>query len=303
MSNVAARPIDLAGLQSGAAVYLGEERTRIAVSGEDRQRWLNGVLSNDVTKANGAQYACALTEKGKILADAIVIAGPHELSVWVPNRAAAPLVSHWDRYVIMDDVELAVDEAHHLVFVQGAGAAKAIDRAGLASRALAFDDLGASAGSLIEVKRGEAEEVIKRIEREGAVRIEQGDVHTLRVEAARASFGFDFDEKTYVQEAGLEKRAVSFTKGCYHGQEVVCMLENRGSVNKRLVQLAITAGAPVQAGAEISVDGKSIGKLTSIVPHEDGSATALAMLKLAHADEGTRLTIDGRSAEVRKAAS
>jgi folate-binding protein YgfZ len=303
VSNVAARPIDLAGLQSGAAAYLGEERTRISVRGEDRVRWLNGVLSNDVSKLNGAQYACALTEKGKILADAIVIAGKEELSVWVPKRAAAPLVSHWDRFVIMDDVELAVDETHHLVFVQGAAAASPIERAGLAARALAFDDLGVGTGFLLEVKRGEAEEILKRIEREGAVRIESGDVHTFRVESARASFDFDFDEKTYVQEAGLEKRAVSFTKGCYHGQEVVCMLENRGSVNKRLVQLALDAGPPVQAGVEISLEGKSIGKLTSVVPHGDGTATALAMIKVAHANEGEKLTIDGRSAEVRKPAS
>jgi len=302
VSTVAARPIDLAGLQSGAAVYLGEERTRIAVSGEDRQRWLNGVLSNDVSKVNGAQYACALNEKGKILADAIVIAGKDELSVWVPNRAAAPLVSHWDRFIIMDDVELAIDESHHLVFVQGSAANGPIERAGLSSRALSFDDIGVG-GFVLEAKRGEAEEIVKRIAREGAVRIEPGDVHTLRVEAARASFGFDFDEKTYVQEAGLEKRAVSFTKGCYHGQEIVCMLENRGSVSKRLVQLAIAPGAAIQAGAEVSFDGKTIGKLTSIVPHADGTATGLAMIKLAQANEGETLVIADRTAEVRRATS
>ena len=133
MANVAARPIDLDGLKSGAAVYLGEERTRISVRGEDRERWLNGVLSNNVLELKGAQYACALTEKGKIVADAIVVARKDELSVWVPNRTAAQLVQHWERYVIMDDVELAVDESHHLVFVQGGGAANVVERAGIAS--------------------------------------------------------------------------------------------------------------------------------------------------------------------------
>ena len=134
--------------------------------------------------------------------------------------------------------------------------------------------------------------------REGPVRIEPGDVHTIRVECARASFDFDFDEKTYVQEAGLEKRAVSFTKGCYHGQEVVCMLENRGHVNKRLVQLAIAPGEMLQAGAEVTADGKSIGKLTSSVPQQDGTAVGLAMIKLAHADTGAKLAIAGRAATV-----
>lgn len=301
MANVVQRPIDLEGLKTGAAVYLGEERTRIAVSGDDRQRWLNGVLSNDVMKLSGAQYACALTEKGKIIADAIVVAQKDAISVWVPNRCAAPLVQHWDRYVIMDDVELAIDEVHHLVFVQGANATHVVERAGLLSRAVPYDDLGVFGGVLIEVKRDEAEEIIKRVAREGAVRIESGDAHTLRVEAGRATFDFDFDEKTYVQEAGLEKRAVSFTKGCYHGQEVVCMLENRGHVNKRLVQVAMSPGSPVLAGAEITVDGKNVGKLTSIVPHADGTATALAMVKLTHANEGDKLAIGDRVAEVRKA--
>jgi folate-binding protein YgfZ len=300
MANVVERPIDLEGLRTGAAVYLGEERTRIAVTGDDRQRWLNGVVSNDILKLSGAQYACALTEKGKIIADAIVVAGADAMSVWVPNRCAPPLVQHWDRFVIMDDVELAIDETHHLVFVQGHAATTAVERAGLSSRALAYDDLGASGGVLIEVTRGEAEEVIKRIAREGATRIEASDVHTLRVEAGRASFDFDFDEKTYVQEAGLEKRGVSFTKGCYHGQEVVCMLENRGHVNKRLVQVSISPGAPLLAGAEVSLDGKNIGKLTSVVPHADGTATGLAMIKLAHANDGQKLAIADRVAEVRK---
>jgi len=303
VANVAKRPIDLPGLHTGAAVYLGEERTRISVRGEDRQKWLNGVVSNNVLELKGAQYACALTEKGKIIADAIVVGRKDELSVWVPNRTAAPLVQHWDRYVIMEDVELAVDETEHLVLVQGGGAANVVERAGLASRALSFDDLGVGSGVLIEAKRREAEELIKRLVREGAVSIELGDVHTIRVETARASFGFDFDEKTYVQEAGLEKRAVSFTKGCYHGQEVVCMLENRGHVNKRLVQVAIAPGELLQPGTDVLVDGKSIGKLTSIVPHDDGSAIGLALVKLAHANDGDKLAIGTREAVVRRAAS
>ena len=65
----------------------------------------------------------------------------------------------------------------------------------------------------------------------------------------------------------------------------------------------LSAGAPIQAGAEVAVDGKSIGKITSVVPHADGSATALAMIKLAHANEGAKLAIADRTAEVRRAAS
>jgi tRNA-modifying protein YgfZ len=150
---------------------------------------------------------------------------------------------------------------------------------------------------VFDVARGEAEEIVRRLVKASAIAIEPGDVHTLRVEAARATFGFDFDDKSLVQEAGLEDRAVSFSKGCYHGQEVVCMLENRGHVNKRLVQLEVAPGSPIQVGAEVSADN-SIGRVTSVVPRNDGSAIALAVVKLAHAKEGATVRIADREARV-----
>src|SRR5687767_1761269 len=105
------RPADLQTARDSAVVYL-EDRACIALSGEDRVRWLNGVLTNDVAALAGkkgprAQYACALTEKGKIMADAIVVMD-ESLHVWVPARTAPALLQHWERYVIMDDVELAL---------------------------------------------------------------------------------------------------------------------------------------------------------------------------------------------------
>lgn len=294
--SVAARPIDLASAQSGAVVYLCE-RSKIALTGEDGARWLNGVVTNDVQKLmrGQAQYACALTEKGKIITDVIVTLDD-TLGVWVPNAVGATLITHWERYIIMDDVELALDANRRLLAVQGGGAERSIADVGLDKRAMRFDDLGVG-GFILEVSRNEAEEVLHRLMKASAVAIEDGDVHTLRVEAARATFGFDFDDKSLVQEAGLEARAVSFTKGCYHGQEVVCMLENRGHVNKRLVQLQIDPGAPIQSNAEVIAESP-IGRVTSIVPRDDGSAIALAVVKVAHAHPGATLRVGDRPARV-----
>ncbi len=293
------RPASLETAKASAVAYL-DDRACIALTGEDRVRWLNGVLTNDVAAlANGkgprAQYACALTEKGKIIADAIVVMFDDALHVWVPARTAPGLLSHWERYVIMDDVEIALDTDRRLLMVQGGSAAKVVDGAMLAARAASYDDL--LGGVLLDVASGEAEEVLRRLVSAGAIAIEPGDVHTLRVEAGRATFGFDFDEKSLVQEAGLEGRAVSFSKGCYHGQEVVCMLENRGHVNKRLVQLQVSAGAPVQVGAEVTTDAP-VGKVTSVVPRDDGSAIALALIKLAHAKPDAVVRVGDREARV-----
>jgi tRNA-modifying protein YgfZ len=290
---------DLQTVRDSAVAYL-EDRACIALTGEDRVRWLNGVLTNDVAalanrKGPRAQYACALTEKGKIIADAIVVMDDELLHVWVPARTAPTLLSHWERYVIMDDVEMALATDRRLLMVQGGRAVKVIEDAMLASRAASYDDL--LGGALLDVPSGDAEEILRRLTSIGAIAIEPGDVHTLRVEAARATFGFDFDEKSLVQEAGIEGRAVSFSKGCYHGQEVVCMLENRGHVNKRLVQLHVPPGAPVEAGAEVKADAP-IGRVTSVVPREDGSAVALAVVKLAHAKPDAVVKVGDRDAKV-----
>jgi folate-binding protein YgfZ len=298
MTEVAARPVSLDSIRTGAVVYLDESRTRIAVTGEDRISWLDGVLSNHVASVSkgGALYACALTEKGKIIADAIVIVRGEQCGVWVPKAVAQELVSAWDRYITMEDVELAQDEGRRLLFLQGGAAEKIAHDSGLHARAERLDDIGLGSGLVLDVSRDEAEEVEKRLMSVGAVRIEQGDVRTYRVEAGRATFGFDFDQKTYVQEAGLEGRAVSFTKGCYHGQEVVCMLENRGKVSRRLVQLEVDGVAA--PGEEITSDGTTMGKVTSVVPHVGGKTIALAMIKAAVAQEGASISVAGKSGKV-----
>lgn len=301
---VAPRPLDLAGARAGAAVYLDATRTRISLTGGDRFRWLNGIVSNDVLaleKAKGtrAMYACALNEKGKIIGDLVILATGESLAVWAPSAVAPTLLAHWEKYIIMDDVELALDHDRRLIMVQGGRAADVAHATSVFSRGAAFDDLGVGPGLAIDVERTEAEMIVRRLVEQGAVSLEPEDVHTLRVLAARATFGFDFDDKTYVQEAGLEKRAVNFQKGCYHGQEVVCMLEMRGHVSKRLVQLAIE-GDGVQPGTDVVAGDAAIGKITSIVheaaPH---AAIALAIVKLAHAKPGEKLTVSGHSAEVR----
>ncbi len=301
----ASRPLALSDLRTVAALWLDEGRARVAVTGEDRLKWLNGVLTSDVRpleKSGGAQYACALTAKGKILADAILVVAGDACGVWVPARTAQGLLEAWEGHVIMEDVELARDDERRLIVVQGAPAAQIVRDAGLEARAAALDLLGTS-GVVLDVARDETSAIVERLVASGARRIDASDAAPLFVEAGRAAFGRDFDQGTYVQEAGLEKRAVSFTKGCYLGQEVVCMMEMRGHPSKKLVRLAVPAGEPIGEGAEVQADGAAVGKITSAVVNEDGSAVALAMVKWAHATPGAKVHVGGRLAEVVSPAS
>jgi len=263
---------------SGASGVCWEAgRVCVRLTGKDRFSWLNGVLTSDVKSLEGkagprAQLGCALDQKGKIQADVVVFVDDAEggptVHAWLPRRSAEALLAAWDRYIVMEDVELVPDEGARLFHVEGATPA---------GRAAPFDALG-EGGFVIESDPG-------------LPRLEESAVEARRIAAGRAAFGVDFDEKNYVQECGLEARAVSFTKGCYLGQEVVCMLQMRGHVNKRLVQLAVPAG--ITAGAELAVDGQVVGAVTSVA----GEA-ALAMVKYAHSEPGKRLEVGGASVEI-----
>jgi folate-binding protein YgfZ len=123
----------------------------------------------------------------------------------------------------------------------------------------------------------------------------------LRLERGVPRFGVDFDEATYPQEAALEDRAVSFSKGCYLGQEVVCMLQMRGHVKRKLVPLVIDGGAVPLRGATVAATGggPSVGDVTSATFSPTlGRAVALAMVKYAFAEPGRSLMVDARPARI-----
>ena len=122
----------------------------------------------------------------------------------------------------------------------------------------------------------------------------------LRIERAVPRFGVDFDEKTYPQEASLEKTAVSFDKGCYLGQEVVFMLEKRGHVKRKLAAVVLDAGEPPARGAEVKDEaGASVGAVTSAAASPTlGKAVALVMVKRAQAEPGKALLLGGSRGEV-----
>lgn len=277
-------------------VHVDDSRVRIAVTGEDRFTWLNGVLTCDLEPAIDdegstprAFYGCALNVKGRVLGDVIVVAARGKLGAWVPRKASSPILELWKKYVIMEDCELALDEGRALVVVQGK-AAQAPD-----ADAGSLDLYGLGGGFVCDVDRSQAQSMVDRCVAAGSTPIDDGVAMKMKIEHARASWGFDLDEHAYVQEGGLEERAVSFNKGCYLGQEVVCMLQMRGKVHRRLVQLAVEGKADV--GVEVKLGGEVVGTVTSVAPHDDGTATALAMLK-SIATPGVEVDVGGAKGRV-----
>jgi folate-binding protein YgfZ len=124
---------------------------------------------------------------------------------------------------------------------------------------------------------------------------DEAALEVLRVEAGRPRYGMDIDDTVIPEEAGLNERAVSFTKGCYPGQETVARLHYRGHPNRHLRGLRLSA--PVASGAELRLGEKVVGRLGSSVVSPSLGPIGLALVRR-EAQPGSTLALDGATAEV-----
>lgn len=256
-------------MSSSPKAYLHHDLSIVAIEGDDALTWLNGQVTNDIKKleVGGTVYALALTTKGRVLADVLALRTESGLFVAVPTSTLEAVIAQFEKYIIMEDVTLRATSLRLLSVLS-----EGFTPSGLFVRSKRFGE--ASVEMLLE---------------EGALSttttslsmLDESQWEALRIAHATPRFGVDFGEKTYPQEAGLRERAVSFQKGCYLGQEVVCMLENRGQVIRSLVRLS--SDAPLERGqALLGDEGEVLGEVTSVT-REGSTSTALGFLKRAAA--------------------
>lgn len=272
----------------------------IRVTGKDRLTWLNGLLTCDLAprKPGDAVYGLAVGKTGKILDEVMVLVQKEDLLVGVESAHAAELVGTLDRYLVMEDAEIAVADGFSWLLVLGARAKEALSPcrdagfgAGVTTRA------GLPLAVVCAPATGEAK-AIASIETACAPSRVATDAgwYRVRVEHGIAEHGVDFDRDNYPQEPALEADGVSFNKGCYLGQEAVFMLEKRGHVKKRLVQLVVEGDVAV-GDAILTAEGAEIGKVTSAVTRP-GSNLALGYVKYKYAIDGAELTTGKSPAKV-----
>jgi len=292
----------------GALAVRHDELGVLVVTGGDRVSWLNGLLTCDLAKRTpgAAVYGLAVVRSGRVLADPTVVfddAGERVLLA-VPASTVEALRAHLDHYLVMEDAEMAPATDGFVAWaVHG-------PRAGEALAAAVGSGAGAVGGALDRTGLGGAF-LLAPVEHAAAVQaalaavpgLVVGDAagwDALRLERAVPSFGADFDDKTYPQEAGLEKTAVSFDKGCYLGQEIVCMLQMRGHVKRKLAALVLdSAQAPLRGTTVTDDTGAAVGEVTSAAASPTlGKAVALAMVKRAHAQAGSGVHVGAARAEV-----
>ena len=163
------------------------------------------------------------------------------------------------------------------------------------------DDVGVSGFDVI-VPAERRDALAQALHDAGAVDVDEETTETTRIEAARPRFGVDMDEDTIPLEAGIEDRAISLTKGCYVGQEIIIRVLHRGGgrVARRLVQLLFGAGAPVpERGAAVFSGDRQIGSVTSATHSPAaGAAIALAYVHRDFAAGSTAVTVTGHPASV-----
>lgn len=291
-------------LTSAVGVRRLDDTVVVRVAGDDRRVWLNGQITNDVraTQRGDSVYALVLTPHGKILADLFALDRGDDLALTLPRSAADTVLARLDKYVIMEDVELTrlVDVA--VLTAQGPSARTAVTQAAItAARIFPCDRLG-TGGFDILVPSADADAMFAVLraaaERLGGVVVDDEGWTLAGLRGGRPRFGVDFGEHQYPQEAGLRERALSFGKGCYLGQEIVCTLESRGQLVRKLVLLD-AAGAPAPATAVTLADGTEIGTVTSsMLDPATGRALAFAYVKRAHAVVGVSARTGGVEATI-----
>jgi len=295
------------------------ERGKLALTGGEAKSFLAGQVTNDIVGLSGGSgcYAAFLTHKGKMLGDVRVLAVVRpergiddpapELLLDTERATLQALFDLVRRFKIGYDVELhkrtvqcgllsligprarAVAAAEDLAAVEHAHRAGEI--AGHAVRLIATDG-----GVDVLCDAADTDAVRNALLGAGAIEVSQDATEIVRVERGRPRYGFDLDDTTIPQEAGLNERAVSFTKGCYVGQETVARLFYRGKPNRHLRGLRLSE--PVQAGAELQLGERVVGRLTSCVVSPAHGPIALALVRREAAIGETVDVAGGATAEV-----
>jgi hypothetical protein len=286
----------------GALVQVRPDLAAFAVTGGDRLGWLNGLLTQEVGKlANGAgAYGLAVTKVGRILAEVWVIAAAERAFVIVAREKIEALQQHFEKHLVMEDAEVGPVEERALVFVHGPRALEMVDEArARGADAAMIDWTGRRQEGVILAAEASGEALASVLVAKGAFAVSDEAFEALRVAWGVPRFGVDYDDETLPQEASMERLAVSFTKGCYLGQETVFRLEKRGHPRRRLAHLRVEGEEPIAAGAEILGPEGPVGNVTSAAPAGEGAAVlVIGSVKHKLAAAGTQLSIAGRAAAV-----
>jgi folate-binding protein YgfZ len=286
------------------------ERGKLALTGSEAKGFLQGQVTNDVeglTPGTGC-YAAFLTNKGKMRGDLRILDRGDELALDCERVALADLFNLVRQFKIGFDVELhkrtvqrgllslVGPEARRVAGAEDLPDAEHAHRAGEIDGIpvqLVVTDLGID----VECEAEDTERLTAVLAGRGAEPVDEALAEVVRLESGRPRYGIELDDSVIPQEAGLNGRAVSFTKGCYVGQETVARLFYRGKPNRHLRGLRLSA--PAEPGAELRLGEKVVGRLASVADSPARGPIGLALVRR-EAEPGATLAVgeDGATAEL-----
>lgn len=298
-------------------------RGKLLLVGPDRVRFLQGMVTNDVKKLKEGEgcYAALLTPHGKILADLAIYTLPEAFLMDVDAVRREILRDTLSKYLITDDALVQdVTEAYGLLWLQGPKAPALlaetlgeplpreeyhhVERSldGISVRLIRKTWNTGEEGYALAIPWDRVtklwEVLWNRGQAFGLRPVGMTALEILRVEAGVPHYGIDMDENTLALEA-LPEKAISYTKGCYIGQESVARITYRGHVNKKLVGLKLEGEVVPRPGEKLFAGDKEIGRITSAVFSPSLSCPiALGYVRREHADPGARFTVVAGDASV-----
>jgi len=315
---------ELAALRGAAGVLDLSFRSRLCVLGADRQKFLNGQVTNNVKdlKVGEGCYAALVNAKGKMQSDLNVYLLENEVLLDFEPGYSAAVAQRLEKFIIADDVQVAdVAPQYGLLSVQGPRAGDVISQLwpGAAQPAQARQfisrkDSAAGELYLMNLARVDssgfdllvpaaalgaiADQLVTATETVGGRACGWQALEAARIEAGIPRFGVDMDESNLPPEAGIEDRAVSYSKGCYIGQEVIARIRTYGQVARslRALRLADSIKELPRRGDKLFWGGKEVGSITSALASPTFNCNiALAYVRREHNEIGAELTL--RTAE------
>jgi aminomethyltransferase len=306
----------LAALLQGVGVAPLDHTGWIRVTGEDRVRWLNGMVTNATQQLMPGEgnYNFLLSVQGRIQGDATIFAEPDAQLLETAASQVPGLMSLLDRFIIMDDVELAdVSDTQKGLLVAGPQAASLLAKIGLPVEPLAElrrQHLPWNSATITVVhaysplipryelwtNETTAVELLQAVLDANAVLCEPQSLEWLRILEGTPLFGIDIRDRELPQETAQD-RALHFSKGCYLGQEIVERIHSRGNVHRTFAGFRLDGELPA-ASSKLDADGKEIGELTSVaaIPLPGAAGTvqlALGYVRREALDRGSPLHYPG----------
>src|SRR5271169_2839671 len=281
---------EFAALRGGCGVYDLGFRAKISLTGGDRVRWLNGMVTNNIRDLAQGQgiYAFLLNPQGHILGDLYAYNRGDSIMIDSDQFQSEKLLATFDHYIIMDDVEVAnLSDKLTAIGIAGPKAAEVLHASGLEIsklEPLQFADVTWRNVAITVVRvdnpsvesyelwlsPGQVTLLEDALTQAGATQVGTAALELLRIAAGIPRYGQDIRERDLPQETE-QQRALHFSKGCYIGQEIVERIRSRGNVHRKFTGFEVQGELPA-LGTKIQVDGKDVGEVTSaaLLPAVDG---------------------------------